>query len=687
MRKSPGFFSRNLTVGLLLAGLAGFARAEVTLPTLISDHLMLQKSTQTHVWGKAAAGESVKVTLGTATASATADADGHWQVALDLSTVGQGPFDMTVAGTNTLTVHDVMVGEVWVASGQSNMESPMRRTDATDAEIAASADPGIREFKVSNIAKADPVDDVKGEWRVAGPDTTGGFSGVAYNFAKKVRETIQAPVGIINSTWGGTPIEAWMSPASIATIPSLKESSDRMLKAVADYPTAYAAYSAAMHAWLAANSREDHPADAAAFAGPDVSTEGWVTVNVPGAIKGSGLPFSGAVWLRKEVTVPDGMPPRIDVDIGIPHGFETLYWDGKQIGKMTVDTVPPAGGHHRYTVPTKDATVGKHVIALRLYDPVGPVSDLGAPIMLMYPNLSLTGPWQAKAEHALPALNSQLAAGIPRPPGAIAVANDLPGYLFNGMIHPLLPCTMEGVLWYQGEANAGRAYDYRTEFKLLITDWRQLWGWEFPFYFCQICGWMPRATEPVDSQWAQLREAQTLALSLPKTGMAVTMDCGEEGEVHYRDKRDVGKRLALVALAKTYGQKVDYSGPVYDSSTVEGNTVRIKFRDLDGGLVAKPIPAMYKPMSIKPEMKPTPRNSPNSELEAFQICGTDHQWVWADAKIDGDSVVVSSPTVTAPVAARYAWMDLPMGNLYNKAGLPAGSFRTDDFPISTQKGP
>lgn len=257
----------------------------------------------------------------------------------------------------------------------------------------------------------------------------------------------------------------------------------------------------------------------------------------------------------------------------------------------------------------------------------------------------------------------------------------MPAHLFNGMIHPLIPCAMRGVIWYQGESNTSSAHQYRTTFPLMIKDWRSRWTeGDFPFYFCQLPNFKEKKVQPGESAWAELRDAQTSALDLPNTGQAILIDIGEEGDLHPPNKKDAGERLARIALARTYGQNVAWSGPVFDSMTAKDGKVHIRFQHAAGGLVARPLPETYPLKTSSSKMIPLVRNSPQSELEGFAVCGEDRQWKWADAKIEGDSVSVWSPQVPTPVAVRYAWADNPTCNLYNGNGLPAAPFRTDDFP-------
>ena len=297
---------------------------------------------------------------------------------------------------------------------------------------------------------------------------------------------------------------------------------------------------------------------------------------------------------------------------------------------------------------------------------------------------SLDGEWLARAEYEFPALDAKALASAPKPPASVLGEMNCPSSIFNGMIAPILPYAIRGVIWYQGENNCRRAYQYRTAFPLMISGWRKQWNQgDFPFYFCQLANHLGKKPTPDESTWAELRDAQSVALKLPNTGQAVLVDVGESADIHPRNKKDAGERLALIALAKDFGKSLPYSGPVFDSLKIEGHKAILTFRHTDGGLIAKPLAATYDVSSKANMTAPLVRNSPNSQLEGFAICGQDKQWVWADAKIEGDKVVVTSDKVAVPVAVRYAWADNPTCNLYNGANLPASPFRTDDFPAVT----
>jgi len=668
------------TATLLLPLASAFA--DVTLPAIFSDHMVLEKTAKVPFWGKADPGEKVTVTLGEKTATATAGDDGKWTTSLDLSDSGPGPFAVKVQGKNEIPIADVLVGEVWVASGQSNMEWTVKNTTDANEEIAKSANPQVRQFLVKKSALPAPTDFVEGTWTVASPETTGGFTAVGYFFAKALNKELNTPVGLINTSWGGTPSEAWTSQEALKSVPELKDASERLLKDVASFPERSKEYIEKFSTWLKDNNRADQKADPAAFAGVDVSTESWAPVTIPGEITGPGLPKNGVVWLRRDIEVSevpkDGFRPSFN---GID-GFEAFYWNGELIKEYTYETASEAGPRRAYVIPAAKIKKGKNVAAVRLYAPERSPSVKGDLTQFG----KQTSQWLAKAEVSFPALAADIKPA-PAAPATLPPPSHTASYLYNGMLDPIIPYAIKGAIWYQGETNAGRSIQYRTAFPLMITDWRTQWEQgDFPFYFVQLANFQSKENKPAESGWAELREAQSQTLKLANTGQAVIIDIGESGDIHPRNKKDVGERLAKIALAKDYGKDIAYSGPVYQSMKVDGDKVRLTFDHLGGGLVAQPVPAKYDVNTGAKQTADLVRNSPKSELEGFAICGEDKQWVWADAKIDGDNVVVWSDKVAKPVAVRYGWANNPNTNLYNKAGLPASPFRTDDFPAATAKG-
>ncbi len=660
-------------------------RGDVTLPAVISEHAVLQKSEKTRIWGNATAGEKIKVALGTAKGEATAGVDGKWRVELNLTSVGVGPFDLMVSGNNQITVKDVIVGEVWVASGQSNMEWLLKSTNGAEAEIAASENPHLRQFLLTKNAAPQLQDDCKGAWVVAGPATAGGFSAVGYHFAKNVYQTLKVPVGLIHTSWGGTQVEAWTSMEALNSNPELKQGTERIFKSIADFDGLKKAYEVGYQEWVKKYAREDKATDPTPFADPKAITTDWKKLTLPGKFKDAGLPDAGVVWLRKVVTLDEAQASAsLSLHLPQPEGFESIYYNGKLRASMTLEKFQGTGMQRQYTLGP--GLVGENVIAIRLYNPKGNGGLFGGAGRFKLGPIGLKGEWLGKAESELSPLTEEANTSYPKAPQALPGLQGRPAHLYQGMIHPVLPYTIQGAIWYQGEANVSRAYQYQTSFPLMIQDWRKRWGYDFAFYFCQLANFQPKKTTPGDSSWAELREAQNKTLSLPNTGQAILIDVGEADDIHPWSKKEVGERLALSALAKTYGKKdLIYSGPTYDSFKVEAGKVRIAFKSPTGGLVAKPLEATYLSSTVKNERPPLVRNSPKSELEGFMICGEDKKWEWADAKIEGETVLVWSDAVSKPVAVRYGWAENPTVNLYNKSGLPAGPFKTDDFPWITEK--
>lgn len=666
-------------MGTLLAAHA--SRADVKLPSIFSDHMVLQAAEQVPVWGQADASEEVTVTFNGQSYTVKAGVEGRWSLLMNLKGTAAGPFEMQVSGKNRITIRDVVVGQVWLASGQSNMERLLKQTAGAEREIAGSANPMIRQFKIPRTAADAPARDCKGEWVLAGPATSADFTAVGYYFAKRLQGDLGAPVGIINSTWGGTFSEAWTSVEGIAQIPSLASGNDLRKKLRQEYPGQIKAFAEQFTAWMRETGRADRPSDPAPFLAEPVNPEGWVSVTLPGKVAAPGLPECGAIWLRREVDVPPAaIPAGMNVLFGELKGFETVYWNGKKISATTLDKFTGEGMPRLCGIAPQLIRPGKNTLALRVFAPAEAPSFRSNPQAFNAGAVSLVGTWQAKAEFALSKLDSPPPPSPPRRP-----VSQLASELFNGMIAPLIPFRLAGVIWYQGEANRGRAWEYREAFPLLIKDWRKQWGRDdLPFYFCQLANFLEKKDTPSESEWAETREAQSMALALPATGQAVLIDIGEAKDIHPLNKREVGERLARIALARDYGKGIVFSGPVYQSMAAEGKTIRVTFSHMERGLAARPLPARYDVRTQTGESAPLIRNCPGNELEGFAISGADRKWMWANAKIEGDSVVVWSDAVQKPVAIRYGWADNPTCNLFNGEGLPASPFRTDDFPLITK---
>ncbi|HEY3417272.1 MAG TPA: sialate O-acetylesterase, partial [Armatimonadota bacterium] len=631
------------------------------LPAIFADHMVLQRNLPIKVWGWAKAGEAIAVTMAGQTARATTGTDGCWQAALPPLEAG-GPYEMTVQGASeTVTFSDVLIGEVWVCSGQSNMEWPLSMTQHADVDVPAATDDGMRLFTVTKAAVVEVADDVVGTWEVCSPMSVAQFSAVGYYFGLRLRKELGIPIGLINTSWGGTPAESWTSAESLLAHPELRGMVEKMRSELADFPRADAIYRTALKEWEQGN----FPPDAGnsgfpnGWADPATSAADWEEMLLPQSWQCAGLDFNGVLWFRREVEIPAawaGQPLRLR--IGACDKNDYTYFNNQFIGSLTMDDRPDAWSTPRcYTVPGELVKAGGNLIAVRVFSnmynggmtgpavqmSIGPADDSAEP-------LPLAGPWRYQVEQ-----NYGRRPAVPAPPMPAGPGNAwTPTSLYNGMIAPIVPYGIAGAIWYQGESNADRAVQYRTLFPAMIRDWRMHWEQgDFPFLFVQLANYMGINSAPVESNWAELREAQTMTLALPHTGMATIIDIGDAMDIHPKNKLDVGNRLALWALEDTYGKDVIPSGPLYDGMTVEGNSIRLRFTHVAGGLVAKGGP-----------------------LSGFAIAGADGKFIWADAVIDGDTVVVSSADVPIPAAVRYAWADNPICNLYNAEGLPASPFRT-----------
>lgn len=488
-------------LSLLLFGtfLCGSSFSEVKLPAVFSDNMVIQQGASWNIWGTAAPGEKVTVVVGDQKQTAVTDADGKWKAVMP-PVKEDKPFEITVSGDNTVTIRNVLAGEVWLASGQSNMAMEVKMAQNLNAEKEAATHPSIRMFTVKNVFLLDrPADDVEGQWVVCSPETVAGFSATGYFFARDLQANLNVPVGIINSSWGGKRIEYFMNPVTVTAQSDLQDVRD---------------------------------------------------------------------------------------------AFTSM----KKI----------------------------HTAMTEKYDAAVKAGDT---------SVRQPAPWMNY------------------------------GSIYNGMIAPLIPYTIKGVVWYQGENNSAFAYQYRHLFPEMIRQWRHDWGeGDFPFLFVQLAGWAPTPAADALNNWPDLREAQMRTLSVTNTGMAITIDIGLKDNIHPTNKQEVGRRLALAAEAVAYGQKLVYSGPIYDSMSIEWNKIRVHFKHTGSGLIAK-----------------------GGELTAFAIAGGDQKFVPARAVIDGDTVIVSSPDVSAPVAVSYGWRQFPACNLYNSEGLPASPFRTDDWKRTTQR--
>jgi sialate O-acetylesterase len=676
---------RSITMGILAAGMlaAGTATpvsADVSLATIFSEGMVLQQKRSVRIYGKAAPGEQVAVLMQGQGAVNVADAQGNWQVTLKPLKAG-GPFPLTVTGNrNKVEIKDVLVGEVWVASGQSNMEWNMGwlQTPEVNADIAASTDPQLRMFTVTKSIATTPQDEVlSGKWAAASPQNTPIFSAVGYYFARSLRKSLKVPIGIIHTSWGGTRIEAWTSKEVL-----LANGVPPSEFGVADenspqFRAAKARYDAAMAKWKAAGSPEG------AFADPGVSLSAkswetaeqsdadWGAAKLPGVWEQSGLPdldmIDGAVWYRKTIDVPASLAGQAaTLTLGSIDDWDTTFINGVKVGSTGAET-PNFWQHPRkYTIPAGVLKAGKNVIAVRVWDHQGDGGFNGPEsAMRLYganstpdQGISLSGDWRYKIEVARP----QNPGAPPNAQNPNAAAG-----LYNAMLYPVVRYTVQGAIWYQGESNAGNPMAYRKLMPAMIQNWRTMWGNpDMPFYMVQLAPFMEIKNEPTESGWAGLREAQSLtAKNMRNVGVAVITDVGDEKDIHPKRKAPVGERLALLARQQVYGEKVVGVSPTFASMKAADGKAILTFDNVGGGLRAGATDSAGRPV-------------PAGKLVGFAVAGADGKFVWADAVISGkNTVTVSAPSVPNPVAVRFGWADFPIVNLSSAEGLPVSPFRTD----------
>jgi len=639
-------FISTLTVLILLSSAS---YSQVKLPAIIRDSMILQRDVKLNIWGWASKNEKVNIKFNGKSYKITTGADGKWLVRLSPMKAG-GPYAMEIKGSNTIVLREILVGDVWFCSGQSNMVHQMNLHDVTYAkEIAEANYPQIRQFLVATLTNLQgPVSDLPaGSWRPAVGEDVRSFSAVAYFFAKKIYEKYHVPIGIVNSSVGGTPIEAWTSEEGLKDFPSIINIVQK------NKDTAYVN---GINRAATASIKPNAPLDlgmltAKKWFETDYIPKGWHTINVPGYWEDQGIKdLNGVVWYRKEIDVPATMAGKAaKVFLGRIVDADILFINGRQVGS-TAYMYP----QRRYNVPADVLKGGKNIVVIKVTNNNGKGGFVpGKPYCLFAGSdtIDLKGNWQYKVGQVFESSTSSNAI-------ASIVAQNQPTALFNAMVSPIINYTVKGILWYQGEANTRRAAEYSKLLPALIRDWRSQWNQPtLPFLYAQLPGFMEYNYLPSESQWAELREAQLKTLSVPNTAMAVAIDLGEWNDIHPDNKKDVGERLALAAMKLAYGENIVHSGPIYLSSTVDRNEVVIRFDNIGSGLIT---------------------NDGEAPSE-FAIAGTDKKFVWAKARIENDHVIVWNDALVEPKYVRYAWADNPVNpNLYNKEGLPASPFRTDN---------
>lgn len=625
--------------------------SELKLPAIIGSNMVVQQGAVVPIWGKTAPGRLVKVTFAKQTKTATANAAGAWAVRFRNLKAGPGGEMVISDGKSTVTFSNILVGDVWICSGQSNMEWPLAQTNDAEREIRSASYDEIRLFQVANNADTFWKGDVQGEWKVCRPETARSFSAVGYFFGRSLYMSEKAPVGLIDSTWGGTPAQAWTPLTKLFSMPETRIMAEGFEQKWEQF-------------------KKEHPelANASSFSSgiSDPGNEGykkgwhqgsfddssWKTAQIPSPFSAiPDLNLNGIVWFRKKITVPASLVGKpATLSLGPIDDMDITYLNNFKVGETNA-TQANYWQHPRvYQIPAGVLKAGDNMIAVRVYDSGGEGGIWGKPEDLKLTagteSLSLAGPWKYFVEYGVP----KLPAGAPSP-----FNPNSPSSLFSGMIQPLTPFALKGAIWYQGESNVGAAKQYAALFPGMIQSWREAFGQpDLAFLFVQLANYMGRHSQPTESGWAELREAQEAALKLKKTGSAVIIDIGDADDIHPRNKKDVGERLAMSARSFLFPG----SGPSGNSPRME----RVLYINGKATVFFDQVKSL----------KTTDGRPPVGFAARIRGGG----WQWATAKIEGNEVVLSLPF--GEIAdVRYAWADNPEVNLVNELGLPVCPFRTD----------
>lgn len=619
--------------------------ATIKLPVIFSDGLVLQREKDFAVYGWANPGEKVTLLFNGKNYRTKTSSEGKWKIDLPAQKAG-GPYEMVFKGANEIKIKNILFGDVWLCSGQSNMVLPMERVKELYTDDIANANyPEIRNFFIPTTTNliGESADLPSGSWKEANPNDVLGFSAVAYFFAKSVYSKYKMPIGIINASVGGTPIEAWISEKGFSEFPEILKNIEK------NKDTAYVA------SFKRTKNKPEkiQLADKGLIESPkwfenSYQPKGWHTINIPGYWEDQGIRnLDGVVWYRKDIELPESMTnTQAKLFLGRIVDADFVYVNGKEVGNITYQYPP-----RRYVIPSGILKPGKNTIVIRVINNSGKggfVPDKPYFLQANNQEIDLKGTWQYKVGEVYEPVKGSGNSGFS--------AQNQPTTLYNAMTAPLVNQKIKGILWYQGESNSGNPKPYNKLLPALITDWRIKWNdVNLPFLFVQLANFMEVDYLPTESSWAELRFAQFKSLSVPNTAMAVSIDLGEWNDIHPLRKKEVGERLALGAFKLAYNENIVHSGPLYKSQKIQGNKIILSFDSVGGGLIS----------------------NDGEELRRFEIAGTDGKFVWASAKITGNTIEVWNEKIENPVNVRYAWSDNPLdANLYNKEGLPASPFQT-----------
>jgi sialate O-acetylesterase len=631
------------------------ANCQLHLSAIFSDHMILQRDKPIKIWGAAKSGDDVTVLIGEKKGSALADKNGKWLITLPAFPAG-GPFILTVKSKKEIkTYKDVLFGEVWLCSGQSNMQFMVKQAIHAKYEIHRANNPLIRQLTIPNKLSFKPEEFIdSASWTLSTPETTGNFTAVGYFFAREIYEKLHVPIGLIYDNWGGSNVESWISKNDMLGSDNLKEYARQIPD---NWDQTNARIEKQLSSTLVKNNDGVKPdVNETDFLKPDYAFSGWMTTSAPGDLDWNGLPsYRGEAYMMKSVmvdSIQSNLPSTLSM--GTSDIRFSIFLNGKQL------TIPD-GKNILIPLAPDSWKAGKNIVLVKIgSQPVPDQMTIGihGASDLLY--VDFDGERISLADEkwkVLPLLD--------RPHHFIQWMNNEGTIIYNAMIHPIIPFTIRGVLWYQGESNVDHAFEYRKTFPLMIRSWRKEWNDEFPFLFVQLASFGSDESSNAGNKWAEIRESQSKTLDLPKTGMAVTTDVGEAKDVHPKNKQDVGHRLAAIALNDVYGLPQTCNGPVYESVSFTNGKATLSFKSNGKGLMSK---------------------NRYGTLEGFELAGADRRFYFAKAFIRGDQVEVSSDSVTNPVAVRYGWSNAPVDiNLYNTEGFPASPFRTDDWPGVTDK--
>jgi sialate O-acetylesterase len=658
-------YNSDMPINLLATAVSlsamGQAPALPFVAPIFSSNMVLQRDMNDPIWGWTSPGSKVMVTIDGKTASATADSTGKWMTKLPRFKAG-GDYELSVSGPSSATFTNVTFGDVWICSGQSNMEFGVGNL-LNPAQVISEANyPNLRLYAQPKLIAYTPTEGVGASWEVCTPANLqsdgdwNGFSAVAYFFGRKLNQDLNVPIGLLHTSWGGTIAEAWTPKAWLQkylpefdpAIAAVEEEGKSVAgltpeKIAQEYRDWYQKYDP--------GSKEGQ-----SWADPSYDDSSWHATQVPGYFQKSGFPEfnnnTSVVWYRKEIDIPADVASKATVLHFYADDNDKTFLNGAPIGETEGATAA-----RNYAIPAGTLHEGKNVLAVRVTDTGAPGGIYGLPETLYLavdgaPQISLAGDWKIKLGTVIDQSNPL--------PQILGTNPNLPTVLYNGMIEPLTPFAVKGAIWYQGESNVGRAKQYQTLLPTMIQSWREAFhSGNFPFLIVQLAGFQHPPLQPGDDAWAELRDAQFIASkAVPNGGIATAIDIGEENDIHPKNKLEISRRLALVAEADVYGKHVVASGPRFKSDRVEGSSIEVSFEDAKGL-----------------------KTSDGEAVKGFAIAGDDKEWHWADAKIEGDRIIVSSPQVAHPAYVRYAWATFLPLNLQNGAGLPAFPFRTDQFPI------